>query len=487
MTAKWAVLFSAILLGGCVFTSAKKPLVDAPEVNTPENWQQLSNPADLSDQGWLQDFADASLKQLIAEAISHNPDLQSTRARLLAGLAEAEVAGADLKPQVDAELGASRSRRSSNGRHSISDNVDGRLAFSWELDLWNKLSDSQQGAALAAGALRQDLTAARLSLAANTAKAWFTGVEASIQLRLSEELVANLEKNLGVLEEGYGSGIIDALDIHLARANLAAEQGRLAVRKQAVGDSSRDLELLLGRYPAGQVNSATELPSLPAPVPAGLPSALLERRPDIRAAALRFDRSLALLSRAHKDRFPSLRLSGDVGINSDNLADFLKGNSLIWTALASLTQPLFDGGRLEALEKRTVAEAEEARAKYLSVVLQAFSEVESALQQEQQLLLEVAALNLASEQSDFAESLAFEQYLSGLVDYITVLEAQRRAFNARSTYLNSRNLLLQNRINLYLALGGDFMAQQTNTDLDSTSVDAESAGQALQGRGSQSQ
>ncbi len=464
MAVTWAVIISTILLAGCAFTSAKKTLIAPPKVSQSESWQQLSNPADLTDQGWLQDFSDAALNELVTEAIVNNPDLQVTLARMRVGLAQAEVAGADLKPQLDGELDASRRRRSSNGKHSISDNVDGRLVFSWELDLWNKLSDSQQAAVLDASALSQDLKAARLSLAANTAKAWFDSVEAKIQTRLSAELVANLEKNLGVLEEGYRSGIIDGLDIHLARANLAAEQARLTVREQTAGDNARALELLLGRYPSGQMQPLSTLPQLPATAPAGLPSTLLDRRPDIQAAELRFERALARLSRAHKDRFPSLRLSADVGISSDDLADFVRANSLIWTALASLTQPLFDGGRLEALEQQAAAEAEEARSVYLSVVLQAFSEVESALQQEQQLLREVAALKLASEQSDYAESLAFEQYLSGLVDYITVLEAQRRAFNARSTYLGSRNQLLQNRINLYLALGGDFMAQPNNSD-----------------------
>ncbi|OMH25847.1 hypothetical protein BGP75_25360 [Motiliproteus sp. MSK22-1] len=456
---------SLVILNGC--ESGLKPfVVEKANIDVPPVWQELSHPGDLSDQGWLAEIQDSRLPDLIAEAVESNPDLQLARAKLNAGLAQVTVTGAALLPRVDGQISGARSRRSSNGSHSISNSFNAELQFSWEADLWNKLSDSERAAVLDAKALRQDLKAGRLSLAANVSKAWFAAVESKLQEELSQSLVDNLKANLEILEEGYRSGIFGALDIHLSRANLAAEQGRLAVNRQTHGDRVRSLEALMGRYPGNVLELVSDLPELPPPVPAGLPSSLLERRHDIRAADLRFERSVAELSRAHKDRFPSLRLTADYGISSDELKDLLKGNSLAWTALASLAQPLFDGGRLAALEQRAVAEAEQAKAIYINTVLGAFSDVESTLQQEQQLIKKTAALRLSSEESEYAQSLAFEQYRAGLVDYITVLEAQRRAFIARSSYLESRSQQLQNRINLYLALGGDFMTQSRGgTDL----------------------
>ncbi len=445
------------LLTGCP-AEIKPPLVELPVVESPESWRQLSLPGSLADQGWLSHFASEPLRQLVAEALAANPDLQNSRALLAAALARQTVEGAPLSPTLDAELGAGRSKSSSG---SISDSFAAGLSASWEADLWRKLSDRARAAALDAEAQAEVLSAARLSLAARVSQAWFSAVEAELQLGLSRDLVENLEASLAVLEEGYNAGIVDALDIHLARANLESERARLATRVQTRADNVRVLELQLGRYPAEQLKLARELPALPAPVPAGLPSELLQRRYDIRAADRRFRGAVARVSAAHKDRFPSLRLTADYGISSDDLGDLLSGKNLAWSALVSLTAPLFDGGRRQGLEALAVAEAEQAAAGYLQTLLTAFSEVESTLQQEQQLIATTAALQLSSEQSDYAESLAFEQYRSGLVDYITVLEAQRRAFAARSSYLEARNRQLQNRISLYLALGGDFSGDQT--------------------------
>ncbi len=482
MTARmYAVAGWVVLLSGCA-TALQSPVVDAPAWQPPGAWQQVAEPGKLSDQGWLRDFNDPQLNALVTEAILNNPELQLTRARLAAGVSQATIAGAPRLPELDAEFGAGRARRSADGSHSISNSVDAGLSFSWEADLWSKLSDSARAAVLDAEALAEDLRAARLSLAANTAKAWFNAVEATMQRDLSQNLVDNLEANLEVLEEGYRAGLFDALDIHLARANLAAEQGRLATRQRTLGDAVRDLERRLGRYPASALPVAAALPSLPPPVPAGLPSTLLQRRADIRAADSRFSSALARLSRAHKDRFPSLRLTAEYGISSNDLAELLRGDSLVWSALVSLTQPLFDGGRLRALEQQRVAEAQQARASYLGTLLTAFAEVESALQQEQQLLRQVKALRLSTVESDFAESLAFEQYRAGLVDYITVLEAQRRAFTARSSYSESRNQQLQNRLNLYLALGGEFMNQQAIANHFNPPASTADSGQPLTAR-----
>ncbi|MEH6823709.1 MAG: efflux transporter outer membrane subunit [Motiliproteus sp.] len=449
---------SLLLLSGCAGLSqpaARELLVSA----VPERWQEMSGSVDKPPQRWLQQLKDPVLERLVGEALAANPQLQRIRALLAEGEAQATVAGAEQRPTLNVSAQAGRSERGSQSSNDLSLG----LSFGWELDLWDKLSESAKAAEIDRQALLQDYQSARLSLAANVTKSWFGAIESMLQLRLSQRLIEVLGARLEVLEEGYRSGLVAALDVHLARANLAAEISRVATREQTLGRSVRAFELLLGRYPANRQQIAAQLPALPDPIPTGLPSELLTRRFDIRAAQLRVESSWARLSRSHKDRFPSFNLTASLGSSSDQLDKLLRGDSLVWSLLGGVAQPLLEGGRLEALEASSLAQAQQREASYRDTVLRAFSEVEEALQQEQQLLRFVTALEVSVTESDLAEVLAAEQYRSGLVEYITLLEAQRRAFDARSTFIQGRNQQLQNRIDLYLALGGDFLSDQDAT------------------------
>ncbi len=453
------VVAALALLQGCSTWQAPAPL-PVPEPTAPAAWtQQAGTEQPAPFQPWLQTLESPALHPLVAEALAQNPELAQARSRLAASQAQARVAGADQALQASAALNASRNRRSGVTASSF----NAALELAWEADLWGRLAAGEQAAWLSAEALAADLHAAELSLAANVAKAWFAAIEAQLQLQLSQQLVKNLTENLDILNQSYQSGLVNALDIHLARANLASEQARLAAREQARGDSLRTLERFLGRYPAGALATATDLPALSQPVNAGVPGSLLTRRPDLQAALLRLQSANAELARAHKERLPGLRLTGSLGGSSSDLENLLRGDSLIWSALLGLSQPLLNGDRLAARVDQRRAEAQGIQAAYRATLLNAFSEVESALQQERHLQQQVSALRQSRAESDYAEELAFEQYRAGLVDFITVLEAQRRAFNARAALLQARGALLQNRINLYLALGGGFATEHPPT------------------------
>jgi multidrug efflux system outer membrane protein len=467
---KLPVGLSLLLLSGCVslgsLTPGASPARELPVSGAPDQWQMAGGTlrrvdAEPSPQRWLQLLNDPLLEQLVDEALEANPSLQRVRALLAEGRAQAIIAGADQQPEISANAQAGRNRRGSQDSTSLSLGLN----LGWQLDLWNKLSDSARAAEIDRQALLQDYQAARLSLAATISKNWFAAIESMQQLRLSQSLVEVLSARLEVLEEGYRSGLVAALDIHLARANLATEISRLATREQTLGTRVRALELLLGRYPANQQSVAATLPVLPEPIPAGLPSELLTRRFDIRAAQLRVESAWARLSRSHKDRFPSFSLTASLGSSSDQLDKLLRGDSLVWSLLGGVAQPLMNGGRLEAQEARALAQAQQREAGYRDTVLKAFAEVEEALQQEQQFQRLVGALEVSVSESDLAEVLAAEQYRSGLVEYTTLLEAQRRAFDARSGFIQARNQQLQNRMDLYLALGGDFM-QDVDSSLE---------------------
>ena len=214
--------------------------------------------------------------------------------------------------------------------------------------------------------------------------------------------------------------------------------------------------MILGRYPSDQLALNPELPALKRGVPAGLPSLLLSRRPDLVAAERRLAASDQRLLEARKSLLPSISLTASGGASTSELRDLLDPEQTVWNLAGNLAQPLFQSGRLLNDVKRSRANREEAIMVYGQTVLQAFLEVEDALAAENYLAAQEIALRSSAEESIEAEKLALEEYGKGLAGIITVLESQRRSFNAQSSLIQVSSQRLQNRLDLYLALGGDF-------------------------------
>ena len=215
----------------------------------------------------------------------------------------------------------------------------------------------------------------------------------------------------------------------------------------------------MGRYPAGRLLDGSEDVTLPpaAPsIPAGLPTDLLERRPDLRAAAGRFTASQQRLLAARRALYPRLTLTGSGGTVSDQLKDLVNGDFTVWSLLGGLTQPLFQGGRLRAGVDRAGAGRDETMERYAGTLLRAFAEVEMALADEGRLREQEEALTRSTAELAAALRLARDRYAGGVGDYLTVLESQSREFVARSALLAVRRERLTNRVDLFLALGGGF-------------------------------
>ena len=266
----------------------------------------------------------------------------------------------------------------------------------------------------------------------------------------------NFSDNLKVVDDGFRSGLNNALDVRLERANIANAQSRLQSLRLQRYDAARDLEVLVGRYPAGLIDASDNLPRLRAPVPAGLPVELLNRRADLRAASARLAVTDAQLASALKNRLPEFTLTASGGLSSAALAGLLDFKSLLFTIAGRLAAPLLLGGELDAQRDLARAQNAEALVVYAQAVLVAFREVESALRAEALLADQESALESAVLEARAAQQLALERYRSGLTDIITWLEARRRAFDASSTLLSVNNQRVQNRVNLHLALGGTF-------------------------------
>jgi outer membrane protein, multidrug efflux system len=442
----WIV--TATLVSGC-FYKVPEPVQKSPP-SFPKNWTNSHFGEPVSGI-WLPVEYRSLLIQLIDEGIQNNLLLKAQAARVDMVIQDTLIAGADSMPELSAFLQGGR-QRSQVTRDSFGVGLD----LSWELDILGKLDDREQAALLEAEMSVENWRESRLNLVADIAEQWFTLLENYQQLALIQKREQNLSKNLQIIEEGYKMGLSPSLDLHLARADFSATLAKVVARQQEMRRQVRRMEYLLGRYPETELVAAGTLPRKMAEIPAGIPADILTRRPDILASGHTLAAANLRVAEAYKNRFPSLRLTGSYGTSTDALSQLITGESVIWSLFAGLTTPLLNGGRLAALQEKSMARVRETAALYTDTVLAAFVEVENSLEAEQRLKHQQHLLERASVDSSRAEDLAFEQYRNGLVNFVTVLESERRAFDAQSTVLAIYNERMQNRIRLFLALGGDF-------------------------------
>jgi outer membrane protein, multidrug efflux system len=434
----------------------------------PAQWTGVTNAAaGVALEAWWTALGDSQLDALVAEVLTNNFDLEAAAARLDEALAQARIAGADLNPSLGLGFDATRSQRNfigfpipgAGGNKVLttrSTTFGLNLNSSWELDLWGRIRSGKKAAAADVRATAADLAGTQLSLAAQTVKAWAATLEARRQVDLAESTVTSYRQTADQVRERYQQGVRPPLDLRLALSSLAGAEALLELRRDAEERAIRQLEILLGRYPRGALRNAGDFPSLKGPPPAGLPSELLARRPDVLAAAERLRAADARVAQSKAALLPRISLTASGGTSTEELTDLLDPEFKVWTLAANLAQPIFEGGRLRAGVDLSRARTREALAQYKDAVLRAFSEVESALVSENLLAKRERDLAEAAEQSAAALRLAQLRYQVGLDNFITVLEAQRRSLEADTQWVSVRRARLENRVDLYLALGGGF-------------------------------
>lgn len=426
-------------------------------MNAPSQWvEQHTNPQPTLAQ--LDIFADPALAALVDEALGGNFDLASAKQRLIAANATALGAKGLLLPTIDLNGSGRRSRSVTNqageplSGHQTSYGLNATVA--WEADLWGKLSAEKQATVLDARATEADFYATQLSLKANVARAWFNAIAALQQLELALKTGKSFTASASIIEENVRGGVGSALDLHLARANAASAQRDADAAEASFDSAVRQLEVLLGRYPAASLPIHNHFPSLLVTPDKGVPVEVLTRRPDLQAAASRVSAQSARNNATQKNWLPSLTFSGSVGTSSDQLSHLLDLDWLVWNIADQITAPLFRGGRLKAERSASKASLNAAINEYASQALTAFQEVETALFAEASLRSQLSALASRVKELDAAEEIAGEQYRNGLVTITTLLDTQRRALDARSSQIAVKRDSFLNRINLLLALGG---------------------------------
>lgn len=467
----WALLWCLLLLVGC--TSAPDRNAGSLVGDLPSRWTALAATAPQGEVGqWLESYRDSKLVALIQEALRNNFDLKTAVARVDAAQAQAHIEGAGRLPQVGfaprfqealvnpLRGGFQRARLQNGDQYDAAEQFSLPFNLSWELDVWGRIRASQQAAEREAEAASADLLGARLSLAARTAQTYFELTEAKLQTDVAEQSMRDRRTIVDLVRGRFARGLTRALDLRLALTDLTNAEAQLAQTRNRLQSVARRLEVLLGRYPAAALAGALELPAPPEAVATGLPSALLERRPDLLAA---FDRLRAVDSRlesANKALLPRITLTASGGTSSAALAELIDPRSAAWNLAMGLAQPIFTGGRLRADIRLNEARVEEALNRYRDTALNAFREVEQALAAEQRLRAQEIALREAVEQTQASRKLAVYSYRNGLIEILTLLDSYRSTLSAQSAHLAVKRQLLNNRIDLYLALGGDVEAEK---------------------------
>lgn len=445
----------ALGLGGCAVEPSPERdqiVADAlPAAVIPGVWGEAARRGSVPD-GWVTSLNDRGLEAVVGEALKNNLDLRAAQARLDQAGAAAAAAGASLKPVVDATGGGVAQGGASDNR--VTSRGVG-LNMSWELDVWGRVRSQEAAATELYEGAELDFEFARQSIAAAAAKAYFLATETLQQQSLAAADVEAGEEMSRVIGLRRTAGKATEQDARLAQAELSASKNRLAAAENAHDQAVRALETLLGRYPSNELSTGATLPEMPGDVPAGIPSEVLERRPDVAAAERRVRGAFQNVQAKELAKLPRIALTSGIGVNSD-LTDLTSRGGGFFNVGANFFAPVFDGGARDAEVRIATAEQEQALAAYGQTALKAFLDVENALGGEATLAEREALIAAAVRDAEEALRLRTLEADAGKADTLSVLQLQRQVFTGRSALVALRTARRSQRVDLHMALGGDF-------------------------------
>jgi NodT family efflux transporter outer membrane factor (OMF) lipoprotein len=443
----------ALLLAACAPAGEG---VSTPGIDTPGRFAEAQDaPATFPDRIWWQAFGSAELDRLVETALRANSDLRVAATRLRQADAQVRIAGAALLPSLDAGAGATRTRSAQNAAAGtrLSDSFDVGFTASWELDLWGGNRAVLSATEASGVAVRRDRDALALSVASAVAEVYFQALSLRDRLRLARANLDNAQRVLALVEIRAANGAASALEVAQQRTQVANQSASLPALIQQERQTVNALALLLGRSLDGfGVDGSSLRLVTPVAVVAGIPSELLQRRPDLGAAEARLEAAAADVEAARAALYPSIGLTARAGTASDRLVDLLDGNVVSFTV--SMLAPIFDGGRLRGQVDLSEAQQQELLESYRGTVLQAFADSEDALIAVRYAREREAALSTAATEARRAFALAEAQYRGGAIDLLSLLDAQRTLFSADDALASVRLDRLLALVALYRALGG---------------------------------
>jgi len=418
----------------------------------PATWVESSTTGPVQD-NWIATLGDPQLSALVTEAITYNADLRIAVTRVEQAAASVKAAGAQIYPSVNL-IGRTGGKVGGDGS-----GIGGVIVpASWEIDLWSRVRYGRRAAEDQYASAEADVAAAAQSVAALVAKAWLLGIQARQQRDLAADMVASSRELLRIAEQRLSIGPGSAVGVAQASASLQELQDTVRQLDLALAQASRSLELLLGRYPAAEIKAPSAFAALPPTPAAGVPSELLERRPDIVAAQRRVDAAFNLAGQAEAARLPKLSLTAGLSsITSETFVLQNRDNPQLGVG-ATLFATIFDAGGLQAQADARRAEQKQAAAVWAQTGLKAFDEVENALATEVTLRDREPLVSAAVQQNDNALALEKTRYRVGSTDMRSVLQQQMALYSSRSGLLRVQADQHVNRVSLYVALGGGFGA-----------------------------
>lgn len=402
---------------------------------------------------WWTAFNDSKLDQLAENVLSNNLDIIKALAVISELQAYFVQSKADRLPSLSLQ-GEAKRQRIPPGIESDVYNLS--LPASFEIDLWGRLARAEEAALANLTKTEENARTIAQTIVSEAITLYFQIESLERRIQITAQSIENYRRNLSFIERRYEGGLTSILDLKQARRALAQAKAILPSLRQDIGIKQQKLAVLSGQYP--ETRSARTQPenyfNLPALVPSGLPSDLLLRRPDIRAAEATLQALNAKIGVAKASRFPRITLTGTFGYSSSELDRLFIPGSSLWNIAFGALQPIFDAGRLKAGQRAAEAQFQQGMADYAKTVLTAFSEVESALlTRKEQMERRERMLDFLSEARS-TQKVAENRYERGLVDYLTVLDAQQARFQAEESLVLVELAILSNRVTLHRALGG---------------------------------
>ncbi|HEU4509166.1 MAG TPA: efflux transporter outer membrane subunit [Pyrinomonadaceae bacterium] len=450
-----------LLLGIANGQEFKRPAVETPDAF--RGADAVADQTSIGDLKWFEVFKDQELQKLVRTAMVRNYDLRAAVVRIDAARANLGLARSEQFPQVGVDSDLTSTRTSQNGQLGIA-GQGGRSRsfgsvllnlFTFELDVWGRLRQQTKAARAELRASEEDRKAVMTTVVGDVASQYFILLELDSELEIAKRTLATREESLRLIQARQQGGVATMSDVRLAEELVYQATQTIPDTERLIQQTENQISLLLGNNPSAipRGRPLAEQEELPA-VPPGLPSSLLDRRPDIRAAEETLAAQKALVSVAKKAYFPRISLTGLLGFQSDQLSSLFTGPSRAWTFVPQITQPLFTGGRLKSDVKFAKAQQQLALIQYEQTVQNAFREVSDALVQYRKFKEIRTQQGLLVDTLRDRSRLAYLRYRGGVDTLLNALDADRELFNAELDLTQTKRNELLSLVQLYKALGG---------------------------------
>ena len=459
------------VMAGCMTVG---PNYQRPKVEVAEAWQgEVGAPVPAQ---WWRSYNDPVLDRMVDEALAHNNDLAAAMARVEEAQAALGIARADRLPGVTANAGATRNRISERsalafpGQPLYYNDLTATLRATWEIDFWGKYRRADEAARADLLAARWNREAIRLALIAQVAQSYFNLRALDAQVTVTRETIGTRQSSLELQRLRLNAGLASQFEIDQLQAETAAAQALLPSLETQLAQQETALGVLLGRSPRALVQTvpdrgaAIEALAVPPAVPSGLPSHLLERRPDLREAEERLIAANARIGVARAAYYPSISLTGLLGVESASLSNLFRTDAIFWQAGGSLAQTVFDAGRTKSQVGVATARQKQTLAQYQSTLQNAFRDTLDALvaQRKANETLQAEQTRVTSLTS--ALQLAKMRYERGIASQLDVLDAERGLLDAQLNRVTAQRVQLSASADLYKALGGGWTAEGVAAD-----------------------